>query len=142
MQRTDVHKPTRQHTRAMRFQPFTYTQATNQHSHSTVFVQPSMKRFSLCYRTIVLSVLSIMLVYCGQTVGWIRMTLGTEVDLGPSLHCIRWGPSSPQRKEHSSPPHSQFTDAGSPASVNRGACLLWQNGWMDQDATWYRGRPR
>jgi len=21
-------------------------------------------------------------------------------------------------------------------------CLLWQNGWMDQDTTWYRGRPR
>ena len=23
-----------------------------------------------------------------------------------------------------------------------GPCLLWQNGWMDQDATWYGGRPR
>jgi len=22
-----------------------------------------------------------------------------------------------------------------------GPCLLWRNGWMDQDATWYRGRP-
>ena len=21
-------------------------------------------------------------------------------------------------------------------------CLLWQNGWMDQDATWYESRPR
>jgi len=21
-------------------------------------------------------------------------------------------------------------------------CLLWPNGWMDQDATWYRGRPQ
>ena len=21
-------------------------------------------------------------------------------------------------------------------------CLLWPNGWMDQDATWYDGRPR
>jgi len=21
-------------------------------------------------------------------------------------------------------------------------CLLWPNGWMDQDATWYEGRPR
>jgi len=21
-------------------------------------------------------------------------------------------------------------------------CLLWPNGWMDQDATWYGGRPR
>jgi len=23
-----------------------------------------------------------------------------------------------------------------------GPCLLWANGWMDQDATWYGGRPR
>ena len=23
-----------------------------------------------------------------------------------------------------------------------GLCLLWPNGWMDQDATWYGGRPR
>ena len=22
-----------------------------------------------------------------------------------------------------------------------GPCLLWPNGWMDQDATWYGGRP-
>jgi len=23
-----------------------------------------------------------------------------------------------------------------------GPCLLWPNGWMDQDATWYNGRPQ
>jgi len=23
-----------------------------------------------------------------------------------------------------------------------GPCLLWPNGWMDQDATWYRGKPQ
>jgi len=23
-----------------------------------------------------------------------------------------------------------------------GPCLLWPNGWMDQDVTWYRDRPR
>jgi len=23
-----------------------------------------------------------------------------------------------------------------------GPCLLWPNGWMDQDATWYGGKPR
>ena len=26
--------------------------------------------------------------------------------------------------------------------INRGPCPLWPNGWMDQDATWYGGRPR
>ena len=25
---------------------------------------------------------------------------------------------------------------------NFGPCLLWPNGWIDQDATWYGGRPR
>ena len=42
------------------------------------------KGFALCYRTVVyhLSCLSATLVYCGQTVGWIKMLLGTEV--GPT----------------------------------------------------------
>jgi len=30
-----------------------------------------------------LSVLDVTLVYCGETVGWIKMKLGTEVGLGP-----------------------------------------------------------
>jgi len=30
-----------------------------------------------------LSVLSVTLAYCGKTVGWIKMKLGVEVDLGP-----------------------------------------------------------
>jgi len=31
-----------------------------------------------------LSVMSVTLVYCGQTVGWIKMKLGMQVGLGPS----------------------------------------------------------
>ena len=30
-----------------------------------------------------LAVLPVTLVYCGQTVGWIKMKLGTQVGLGP-----------------------------------------------------------
>jgi len=38
----------------------------------------------VCYRTVVLSVcLSVILVYCSQTVGWIKMKLRMEVCLGP-----------------------------------------------------------
>jgi len=38
--------------------------------------------FVLCCRTVVcLSCLSVTLVYCGQTVGWIKMPLGMEVGL-------------------------------------------------------------
>ena len=54
------------------------------------------KTFSLCYQTIALSVLSVTLVYCGQTVGWIKMKLGMEVGLILG-HTVRWGPDSPHR---------------------------------------------
>ena len=46
------------------------------------FGRPFVKWFALCCRTIVLSdCLSVTLVYCGQTAGWIKMKLGTEVGL-------------------------------------------------------------
>jgi len=51
-----------------------------------VFGQPFVKWFALCYWTLVcLSCLclSVTLVYCGQTVGWIKMKLGMEVGLRP-----------------------------------------------------------
>ena len=40
----------------------------------------------------------------------------------PKRHCVRWGCSSPERG--TTPPLF-------------GPCLLWPNGWMDQDTTWY-----
>ena len=46
------------------------------------------------YRMVVLSYLSVTLVYCGQTVGWIRMKLGTEVGLG-SGHIVLDGDELP-----------------------------------------------
>jgi len=39
-------------------------------------------------------VLCVTLVYCDQTVGWIKMPLGTEVWPRPRRHSVRWGPSS------------------------------------------------
>jgi len=88
------------------------------------------KWFVLCYGTAVLSVLSVSLcgtlvLYCGQTAQRIKMPLCMEVP-----HCVRRRLSSPHEKEHSSP------------RPLVGPCLLWPNGWMDQDTTWYRGRPR
>jgi len=41
-------------------------------------------------------------VYCGQTAGWIKMPLATEVDLGPG-HIVLDGAQLPRRKGHSSP---------------------------------------
>ena len=64
-----------------------------------------VKRFAQCYRTVdlsCLSVLSVTLVYCGQTVGWIKMKLGMEVGLGPGHIVLDGRPSCP-RKGHSLP---------------------------------------
>jgi len=49
----------------------------------------------------------------------------------PRSHCVRWGVWNP-------PPHSE-RGTGAPLLS---PCLLWPNGWMDQDATSFRGRPR
>jgi len=40
--------------------------------------------------------LSVMLVYCGQTVGWIKMKLGTEVGLGPGHIVLDRDPALPK----------------------------------------------
>jgi len=45
-----------------------------------VLRRPFVKRFALCYGTVVLSV---TLVCYGQPVGWIMVPLGMEVGLGP-----------------------------------------------------------
>jgi len=51
------------------------------------------------------------------------MPLGTEVGLGPGDIVLDGNPAPP-RKGHT------------PALF--GPCLLWPNGWMNEDATWYR----
>jgi len=38
------------------------------------------------------------LVYCGQTVGWIRMPLGTEVGLGPGDIVLDGDPAPPMKR--------------------------------------------
>ena len=46
--------------------------------------------------------LSVTLVYCGQTAGWIKMPLGTDVDLGPG-DIVLDGDLAPQKRGQSSP---------------------------------------
>ena len=66
----------------------------------------------------------------GQATGWTKMPLGMEAGLSPGDFVFDGDPApSPQIKGHS--PHPIF-----------GACLLWQKGWMDQDATWYGSKHR
>ena len=60
-------------------------------------------------------------VYRGKTAGWIKMVLGTEVGLSPG-HIVLDGDPAPL-KMGAAPPLF-------------GPCLLWENGWIDQDAIW------
>jgi len=69
-----------------------------------VFGRQFVKRFALCYRTVVLcdlsiclSVLSVMLVCCGQTIEWIKMKLGMQVGLGHG-HIVLDGDQLPSPK--------------------------------------------
>jgi len=74
-----------------------------------------------------LSCLSVTLVHCGQTVGWIKTKLGMQVGLGPG-HIVLHGDTPPLHKEAQPPIFGSY--------------LLRPNSCMDQDATWYGGRPQ
>jgi len=66
--------------------------------------------------------------YCGQTAGCIKITLGMDVGLSPGDFVLDRDPSPYPKRGGANPIF--------------GPCLLWPNGCMDQDATWYGGRPR
>jgi len=63
-----------------------------------VFGPPFVKRFALCYRTVVCPVLSVTLVYCGQMVGRIQMKLRLRVGLGPGHTVLDGDPGPPSFK--------------------------------------------
>ena len=82
----------------------------------------------------VLSCLSVTLVYCGQTVGWIKMKIGTEVGLSPGFSSKRpavlkiligVGPGDIVLDGDPAPPKK-----AQPPSF--GPCLLWRNGRPSQ----------
>ena len=51
-----------------------------------------------------LSCLYVTLVYCGQTVDWIKMPLGTEVGLGPGDIVLDGNPATPTERGIAAPP--------------------------------------
>jgi len=61
-------------------------------------------------------------VCCGQTAGWIKMPLGKEVGLGQGDIVLDGDSALPPQRG---------------TAPIFGPCLLWPNGWMDQDATWW-----
>jgi len=62
----------------------------------TVGPTPPDRRLSVV--SLCLSCLSVTLVYCGQTVGWIKMKLGTEVGLGSGHIVLDRDPVPPSPK--------------------------------------------
>ena len=70
------------------------------------FGRPFVKRFTLCYRSVVLSCLSVTFVHCGQTVGQIKMKLGVQVGLGPG-HIVLDGNPAPLFQRGTAP--TQFS---------------------------------
>jgi len=65
--------------------------------------------------------------YCGQKAGCIKMPLRMEVGLNPGDFVLHGDPAPSQKRRN--PPIF-------------GPSLLWPNGCMDQDATWFGGRSR
>ena len=116
--------------------------------------------------------LSMMLVYCGQTVRWIKMELGMQVGLDPGHILLDEDPDPPPQKGWSPQflAHvycgqtagwikmplgteinlvpGDFVLDGDPASPPQkgppifGPCLLLPNGWIDQGDTWHERGPR
>ena len=69
-------------------------------ANTVAFGRPFVKRFALCYLTVVcpvvsvcLPVLSVTFVHCDQTVGLIKMKLGRQVGLGPGHIVLGWDPA-------------------------------------------------
>ena len=58
--------------------------------------------------SVCLSCLSETLVYCGQTVAWIKMLLGTKVGLGPYDIVLDGDPSPPTERGTAAPPPHTF----------------------------------
>jgi len=119
--------------------------------------------------SVCLSILSVTLVYCGQTIGWIKMKLGMQLGLGPG-HIVLDG-ELPSSKRGRNPQFSACICCGqmagwikmplgrevrlSPSDIVLdgthlppqkkkaawpivfGPCLLWPNGCIDEDSTWY-----
>jgi len=82
-----------------------------------IFGRPVVKRSASCYRTVVcpvLSCLSATLVYCGQTVGRVKVPLDVKVGLSPNHIVLDGDPAPPHGNGHSCPPLF-------------GPCLLWPN---------------
>ena len=80
-------------------------------NHISVFERPFVKRFALCYQTVFCLSSVLTLVYCGQSVRWLKNKLGTEVGLGPG-HSVLDGDPAPSPKKGNNPQFSVHVCCG------------------------------
>jgi len=90
----------------------------------SVFGRPFVKRFALCYRTVVCLSCPVCLSCLWR---WCVVTKRLDESRCHLVVVLDGDPARPHQKGHSSPPLF-------------GPRLLWTNGWMDQDDTWCGGR--
>ena len=88
-----------------------------------IFGLPFVKRFALCYQTVVCPVCPV----CDVGVFWPNGWTDPDETRHASMlrnwpHYVRWGPSSLSPKGAEPPIFGLY--------------MLWPNGWMDQDAIW------
>ena len=112
----------------MQFPPYFYFRSSDirvrasRASFIAVFGQLLLS--ALCHGTVVLSVLSVTLVHCGQIVEWISMPFGTEVGLCPG-DIVLDGDPAPHGKGHSTPHFSAHVYCGQIAPISATAKLLF-----------------
>jgi len=91
----------------------------------TVFGRPFVKRFALCYVSVgCLSCLSVTLVYCGQTVGWIKMKPGMEIGLDPGHTVLDGDPAPPSPKRQT--PNFRPMSAVAKRLVGSSCHMVWR----------------
>ena len=106
-----------------------------------IFGWPFVKRFALCYRTVVLSVLSFLSI-CNVTA---RQDRQDRVNLSSRLATTntgrKLGGCAPLGEGELGPHFNTMRPWPRPNCMP--SCILMHlAGWMDEDATWYGGRPR
>jgi len=67
---------------------------------------------------------------------WTKMPLGMEVGLGQATLCSMGTLHTAPHPMHGTAPQIRSTILALYKLVCMYVCLLWPNGWMDQDATW------
>ena len=102
-----------------------------QDNKKTSEINDSWPRYITSWITLSLSRPRLKVKVMGHTTGWKMFSVGYRCSRLIEIwkwNCVRWGPSYPQK--------------GAQLPTIFGLCLLWPNGWIDQDATWYGGMPR